>query len=75
MFASRYLPCPDCGASVDRTDPSPHVCEGERVLDFQMFGLRQDIAGFDRLLSSYLSSVEGRFETWLAARDVRRATS
>jgi len=74
MFTSRYLPCPDCGASTDRTAPTPHVCDRERLMDFRMFGLRHEVAWFDRLLSAYLSSAEGRFETWLAARDVRRAT-
>ena len=75
MFASRYIPCPDCGASMDRTDPNPHVCSAERVLDFSMFALRQEITRFDQLLGDYLSSPAGRFETWLAAREVRRAAS
>jgi hypothetical protein len=73
MFASRYLPCPECGAAVDRTDPTPHVCEEQRLVEFAMFGLRDEIATFDGLLSRYLHSPVGRFETWLAARDVRRA--
>jgi hypothetical protein len=75
MFTSRYLPCPDCGASMDRTDPTPHVCEAERVVDFRMFALRPEIDRFDGLLSRYLGSPAGRFEAWLAARDVRRAAS
>lgn len=75
MFTSRYLPCSDCGASVDRTDPAPHECRTERLVDFQMFRLRGRVAGFDRSWAGYLSSAEGRFETWLAARDVRRSAT
>ena len=75
MFASRYLPCPDCGASMDRTDPQPHVCDAARVLDFSMFALRHEITRFERLLADYLVSPAGVFETWLAARDVRGAAS
>ncbi len=72
MFASRFLPCPDCGASVDTSASSAHRCDPERLLDYRMFALRHEIAWFDRLLASFLDSSEGRFEAWLAFRDVRR---
>lgn len=75
MFVSRYMPCPDCGASLDRNDPTPHVCDAERLVAFKMFRLRHEIGMFDGLLSSYLSSPEGVFETWVAARDVRGAAT
>jgi hypothetical protein len=75
MFASRYLPCPECGASMDRTDPTPHVCDAERLLEFTLFALRHEVAEFELSLRSYLGSAVGRFETWLAARDVRGAAS
>ena len=71
MFASRFLPCPDCGASVDRTEPVAHRCERERLVDFQMFGLRRDVALLEQRLHEHLESSHGRFEVWLAARDVR----
>jgi hypothetical protein len=73
MFASRHMPCPECGASLDRCDEAPHRCDPERLLDYRMFALRHEVAWFDPLLASFLDSPEGRFETWLAARDVHGA--
>ena len=75
MFASRFMPCPECGASVDRSDSTPHTCHPDQLLEYRMFGLRHEIAWLDRLVASYLETPEGRFETWLAARDVRRSAS
>jgi hypothetical protein len=72
VFVSRYMPCEDCGASVDRTAPEPHRCSPERRADYQMFALREDVARFGARLRAYLDSPRGRFEVWLAARDVRR---
>ena len=75
LFASRFMPCPECGASVDRSDTTPHSCHPDQLVEFQMFALRHEIAWLDRLVASYLETPEGRFETWLAARDVRRTAS
>ena len=69
MFSSRFMPCAHCGASVERS--TVHECDGERLADYQMFGLRENIATFDTLLSTYLHTAAGRFEVWLAARQVR----
>ena len=71
MFASRYLPCEDCGESVERSVAPDHRCSAERLADFQMFGLREDIAAFEGRLRRFLETGHGRFETWLAARQVR----
>ena len=38
-----------------------------------MFGLRDEIAKFEVKLYRYLQTASGRFEVWLAARDVRNA--
>jgi hypothetical protein len=65
------MPCTDCGASVDRMDPQPHHCHLERLLDYRMFALRHEIDQFDQLLEDYLDSSAGRFESFVAARDVR----
>jgi len=72
MYSSRFMPCPDCGESVDRSFSASHRCDPERLLDYRMFALRDEIAMFERLLASFLDSSVGRFEAWLAARDVRR---
>ena len=71
MFRSRFMPCPECGASVDRTAPGPHACSRERRADYQAFALRDEVAQLEAGVRSYLASASGRFESWLAARHVR----
>jgi hypothetical protein len=71
MFRSRYMPCEYCGASVDRTAAQPHECARERVADFQMFALRQEIAELEQRCWAFLDTPHGRFEVWLAAQQVR----
>ena len=71
MFPSRFMPCNDCGASVARDETDRHRCDPERLLDFQMFGLRDEIAAFEARFLTFLDSPQGRFHRWLAARDVR----
>jgi hypothetical protein len=72
MFAffahSKYMPCPECGASLACEERDEHVCEDERRLDFQMFRLRGAIARFEIDLGEFLASPAGRFEAWYAAR-------
>lgn len=72
VFLSRYMPCPDCGESVARRAPMAHECDPGRRADFMMFGLRDEIRAFDAMFEEYVLSPVGRFEAWLAARDVRR---
>jgi hypothetical protein len=57
---------------VDLSRAVPHECAPDRVLDFQFFALREEIAGFEGRFRDYLRSPHGRFEAWLAARHVRR---
>ena len=71
MFRSRYMPCHVCGASVDRTALREHDCSSERRADYEMFGLRGEIAQLETGVRHYLSTATGRFETWLAAHHVR----
>jgi|GEM_PF-3136929 len=71
MFRSRYMPCGECGASVDRADFSLHECTPERLADYQMFELRDDVAQLETRMRRYLATAAGRFESWLAARHVR----
>jgi hypothetical protein len=73
VFRSRYMPCLDCGASLERGERKSHVCEHERWLDYQLFQLRQEIDLFGAQLSAYLCSPRGRFEVWYAERS--RGTS
>jgi len=58
---------------VGRAAADAHTCDPRRRLEFQMQALRSSIAAFDTDLRDYLAGNEGRFEVWLAARDVRRS--
>ena len=44
---SPHMPCTECGASVERAAADAHVCDAERMLDFRLFQLRDEIAAFD----------------------------
>jgi hypothetical protein len=66
---SRYTPCVECGAWVERHAPEEHVCDGERVLDFRIFQLRGEIAAFEAQLAAWLATAHGRFAAWIAERD------
>jgi hypothetical protein len=63
---SKYMPCPDCGASLAGEEWEEHECDNERRLDFQMFRLRGHIARFEIDLGDFLESPAGRFEAWYA---------
>ena len=71
MFASRYMPCSRCGASVERAEQVVHECSLERLLDFKMFAIRDEVTSLQDGLLDYLDSPAGRFEIWDAARQVR----
>jgi hypothetical protein len=71
MFKSRYMPCDDCGASLDRNGLQHHACSPERLADYLMFGLRSEVAELETGVRRYLATASGRFECWLAARQVR----
>jgi hypothetical protein len=68
---SRYMPCAECGASVERAAAAVHECDTERLLDFRLFQLREEIATFDAQLADWLASARGRFAAWIAERDRR----
>jgi hypothetical protein len=68
---SAHMPCPECGVSLARTGAGDHVCDIERLVDFRLFQLRDEIAAFDAQLSRWLASAPGRFATWIAERDRR----
>lgn len=72
VFLSRHMPCEECGESVDRSAATSHVCNPERLLDYRMFRMRDEINRFESRFHEFLSESRGRFEAWLAARDVRR---
>jgi len=71
MFPSRYMPCPDCGASLDRSDDA-HECERERWLEFQLFQLRGEVGELDAAVAEYLASPQGRFALYYAERQRAR---
>lgn len=71
-FPSRFMPCAECGVSLERDALERHECELERVLDFRLFHLRDEVAAFEQQLRAYLASALGQFEVWYAARERRR---
>ena len=71
-FRSRFMPCPECGASFEQDTLERHECDVERLLDFTLFQLRDEVAAFDQQLRGYLESARGRFELWYAALERRR---
>ena len=75
MFLSRFMPCTECGGSVERSTEFDHRCEAGRLVDYRMFELRHRVADFEPQLHGVLGSSRGRFETWLAARDVAESAS
>jgi hypothetical protein len=73
VFLSRFLPCAECGGSVDRTSGVVHTCDPERLVDYRMFRLRAEIETLESVFAEFLETPDGRFQRWLAARDVRRS--
>jgi hypothetical protein len=71
MFRSRFMPCRDCGASVDRDDTSAHACDPDRLVAYHLFGLRADLARLEESVIAFFDSPTGRFETWQAWHLVR----
>jgi hypothetical protein len=65
----RYMPCTECGTSVAAAERDEHVCDPERLLDYRMFQLREEVAAFDTGLRGFLESAHGRFAQWLAERE------
>ena len=74
FFTSQHMPCTVCGASVRMNAREGHTCDPERRLEYHLFQLRDEMAGFDLGLGAYLDSPQGRFEQWLAERERRRAS-
>ncbi|HEX4747212.1 MAG TPA: hypothetical protein VFU99_10060 [Gaiellaceae bacterium] len=66
------MPCTECGASLRASERGSHACDPERRLEYRLFLLQGEVAGFDEGLSGYLASPQGKFAQWLAERDRRR---
>jgi hypothetical protein len=64
-----HMPCPDCGASLQRSAADSHVCDPERKLDYHLYLVRDEVAAFDEQLAAWLASARGRFAAWLAERE------
>lgn len=73
MFWSSYVPCAQCGEAIERASTDSHDCDPQRRVEFQVLAQSHKILTFDSDLHDYLSSNEGRFQVWLASRDVRRS--
>ena len=67
----RFMPCSECGAAVERSSKDEHVCDHGRLVDYEMFQLRDEVAAVEGEFGAYLDSRRGRFELWWAERDRR----
>jgi hypothetical protein len=85
MFTPRFMPCPSCGSSVDFAYADEHVClSGQAKAEpetAQQETVQQETAQQETITSAdveaelhrYLETAAGRFESWLAALQVRAA--
>lgn len=65
-FEPRWMPCPDCGESLERAERERHECDPARRLDYELFQLRDEIAGFDDAFTAWLATADGQFQMFLA---------
>jgi hypothetical protein len=65
----RFMPCSRCGAAVERGKRDNHVCSRARLVEFQMFHVRHELAALDAEVTAYFKTPQGRFELWLAERE------
>jgi hypothetical protein len=68
---SRFMPCPECGSSVERVHAARHRCDSERRLEYQLFRMRRGLESLEADIGAYLATPRGRFELWYAARERR----
>ena len=68
---SSHMPCAECGASVAVAEREAHACDAQRLLEYRLFQLRDEVAGLEDGLRGYLDSPQGRFAQWLAERERR----
>jgi hypothetical protein len=68
----RYMPCVECGAAIERGSEQEHVCDQARLLDYQVFQLRDEVEAIDAELAAFLDTPQGRFALWWAERERRR---
>jgi len=69
-----FMPCPECGASVEVAAATDHVCDPDRRLDFVMFQLRAEVSALGAEIEDFFSSARGRFEQWYADQERRKPT-
>jgi hypothetical protein len=63
-----HMPCQSCGTSVARGARAAHVCDEARKIDYELFQLRGETAGFAGALAKWLETPQGRFEVFDAER-------
>lgn len=63
-----HMPCSTCGASVAHADRATHSCDPDRLLDYELFTLRDEIAALEERFGAWLETPQGRFARWDAER-------
>ena len=69
FLQSSHMPCVECGASLALAERERHECDPRRLLEYRLFQVREEVAGFEDDLRGYLDSPHGRFAQWLAERE------
>jgi hypothetical protein len=69
---SSHAQCPDCGASIPKSETSDsHVCDEERKVEFQFVELRPGVDRLEADIAGWLGTPQGQFAQWLAERPDR----
>jgi hypothetical protein len=63
-----FMPCRNCGASVERGTEAQHACDEERRLTYELARLRPELDAFEDQLTAWLETPRGRFERFYAER-------
>jgi len=70
-FRPGFARCRDCGAAIARARRDDHVCDRDRLIEHQLYRLRDDLDGLEDEIQAYLASPRGRFESWWATSERR----
>jgi hypothetical protein len=73
MFAyfpqAQFRPCEECGAPVPEEQAELHHCDRRRFVEYQLLLLRPELVAFEGQLAAWLTSPQGQFEAYYAARE------
>lgn len=68
MFtSSRFMPCPECGASVEQSKADEHECDLNQKTEYELFQtVRGEMEGFNAEVEGFFAEPETKFALWEA---------